>query len=466
MSSLLSVPGECPFTGRETELQALDRAYRERPGFAVLYGRRRIGKTRLVREWLHRSGARGAYYFAQLASHKYNLRLMAEALSKQLGDPLLARLAPDRLGDLLLLAHRQGAEVVVIDEFTYWARSEPRVLSELQEFVDTVLPGTRMLLLITGSLIGVMESRVLGGGSPLYARPRWRLRLGSLPYWHASRLLRRMSPEDRVRVYALVGGIPFYLCMLRDATSAREALELLLAQPGAPLRDERELLLREELREPRVYSTILSALARGYDRPSQIAAVTGIDEAHVRKYLHTMESLGFVGRDVPLFKRKGRYIIADPILRTWHTIAEPLLHLLELGRTREALNHAAHTLEKLAAQTWEDLARTYLLARYAPKGYTQAGRLEHKGEEIDIAIIDPEHKKAIIAEAKWRTLTLGKAEKLRKQAQARAARLLPKEYTIEETLIAARNITTSKKTPWIITPEDLQEPPRTTHPQA
>jgi len=459
LSSLLCVHGSCPFVDRERELEALDRAYRSRPAFIVVYGRRRIGKTRLVREWLQRSGARGAYYLAQIAGHQYNLRLMSETLSRQLGDPLIARLSPRRLGDLLLLASRSGAEVVVIDEFTYWARSDSIVLSELQEFVDGELADTGLLLVITGSLIGVMESYVLGGASPLYARTNYRLRLAPLKPWEVSPLLPMLGPADIVRTYALVGGIPFYLCLLRGSKNIGDVVRTLIVAPGAPLRDEKDLLLREELREPRVYSTILSALARGLGRPSQIAQVTGLEEGHVRKYLHVMESLGFVRRDVPLFKKKGRYIIADPVLRAWYSLVEPVVDLLELGRLDEAYRIVMGRLDGFVSPVWEDIARSYLLARHSSEGYTLTGRLEHKGEEIDVAVVDPDGRRAIIAEAKWSDITPRSARQVREQALLRAARLLPKGYTVAGVYVFARSVKGGEKPPWIFTAEDVLKPP-------
>ena len=449
----------CPFTDREKELEALQKAYEKRPGLAIVYGRRRIGKTRLILEWLKHTRAKSVYYIAQLQSHTRNLKLMAEKTGRQLGDPLYERITPGSLGDLLDLLSRSHVDVVVIDEFTYWARSSPQVVSELQEYVDTRLPGTSMLVILTGSLVGVMERSILGGGSPLYARSTARLKLGHIGFEHLESILPRMPSRDRVIVYSLVGGIPFYLCPLAGAASAEEAVEELILNPGSMLATEKDLLLREELRDPHSYNAILSAMGRGYDTPGKIAVEAGIDQSHARKYLHVLERLGFVERRPPLFSRKGRYRISDPVIRTWYTLVEPVQELLEAGLYSEARTAIMGKLPEYVAPVWEDIVRSHLLRKHAGEGYTLPGRLEHRGEEVDIAILNTSEKKAVIAEAKWSRLTLEEAASIRRRATAKARRLLPGDYEIAYTYVACREIDVEEE--WIITPDNItRQPPR------
>ena len=447
---------QCRFVDRTRELAALSEAFTKRPGFVVLYGRRRIGKTRLVREWLRGLGARYVYFVAQLSSHEHNLLELGSLAAEQLGEPSLRDLRPRRLDSLLRLVARIGADVIVIDEFTYWVRVAPRVLSELQYFIDHDLPGTRSLLVVSGSLVGVMERSVLGGGSPLYGRASARLRLGPLSYRYLREFVPRLSPSDRVRLYALVGGIPFYLCLARGATSLEQVVRELILSPAAPLLYEKDFILREELRDPHTYNAVLAAIARGYATPSKIAEVTGLDPSHAHKYLRVLEYLGIVERRAPLFKKKGRYWISDPVIRTWFVLIEPVLELIELGETGEAEKRILEKIDTYTAPVWEELIRGYLLTKYAAMGYNVAGFLEHKGEEVDIAILDTEEKKAIVAEAKWSTLSLREAERLREETRRKAERLLPRDYRVEQVYVAAREMH-GEKPSWAITPIDLEK---------
>jgi len=445
------------FVDREDEIRVLDKAFSERPGMLVIYGRRRIGKTRLLAEWLHRRKPRHVYFVAQLTNHEQNLARMSEAAAEQLGEPVLSYAKFAGLTHLLKMIATLGAEVVVIDEFTYWAKASARVLSELQEFVDHHLPQTTLLLVISGSLMGVMLRRVLSGGSPLYARARRRIKLGELRIRDARQFVPWYSGEDIVRLYSMIGGLPYYYEIIRSASNLSETLELLFAKPGGILVEEKDLVLREELREPYSYNAILSALAKGYSTPGRIASVTGLEAGRVNKYLHVMEYLGFVERHVPLFRKKGYYRIRDPILRAWYTLYEPVQYLVELGKKDEAMRRIGELLEtKLVPSVWEELLMRYLLYHYASKGFTLAGKLEHKSIEVDAAVANPVEKKIIVGEAKWSTLTRNDADRLRRKTLEKTLEALPKGYSVAGVYIAAKKVSGAAEE-WIVTPEKIVE---------
>jgi len=453
---------KCSFIDRHRELGVLSRAYSERPGFIVVYGRRRVGKTRLLLEWLRNISGRKVYYLAQLSSHQHNLRLLAETASQQLGVEWLTGITPQRLSSLLSMLANIGVEIVVIDEFTYWVRAAPLVVSELQEFVDLELPKTDMLLVVAGSLMGVMKRDLLGGGSPLYARTTTRLVLYPLDYRYLKCFLPHLSPQDRVRVYSLIGGLPYYACLLTGSRSFDEIIEKLFS-PGSPLIYEKDLVLREELQEPQTYNAVLSALAQGYNTPSRIADVAGIDPGHANKTLHVLEYLGFVRRERPLFRKKGYYVIADPILRTWYTLVEPVIYLLEMGREKVAWATIASRIDYYTALVWEELVRSHLAEKFSPRGYTLVGRLVHKGEEIDIALLNPEEKKAILGEAKWSKLRWKDVVRIAGSIYEKAERILPQGYRLEEVIVAVRELTGSIEREQkelvsieIVTPESLE----------
>ena len=446
----------CPFINRQRELSILDRAYENRPTAIVVYGRRRIGKTMLIREWLRRKKARGAYYLAQLTSHRHNLKLMTTAISEQLGSKELADFTPERLTSLLAMLSQLGVEIVVIDEVTYWIRGDPIVLSELQEFIDLKLPETNMTLILSGSQLGVMQNAVLGGGSPLYARAQHRIRLEALPYKYLKCLLPNLSPQDRVRLYSLVGGIPYYHCILRGARSIKAVIDVLV-EKDSPLKTEKDFLLREEFRDPATYNAVLSALARGYNTPTRISQATGVNPGLANKALHTLEYLGLVKREIPLFRRKGWYKIADPILRTWYSLLEPVEALIEMGTKEEAEKRVTEKLDTHTSHVWEELVLKHLVEQYAPRGYTVFGRLLHKGFEIDIALLNPEEKKAIIAEAKWRKMKLLEIERLKVKTTLKAENILPSGYKIEKTIIAVKQVEREAPGEDVVTPEALEE---------
>ncbi len=417
------------FVDREEELKALERLS---PGhFAVVYGRRRIGKTRLIREWI--KGKKSVYYYSQLSTHEVNLKEFAEKASSELKDPLLAKVKFESLRDLLeLISLRMGEGVIVIDEFGFWIRSEPKVLSELQEFVDSILPKTNVVLVVTSSLLSVFVKGVLGGGSPLYARASLKLRLEEIPFRYLKEFTPHWSSEDRVRLYAMVGGIPYYLCLANNDLEGtlRDFLGV-----GGVLRDEKDLLLAEEFKEPGSYSAILSALAKGYRRVSEISQVTGLDKGLVSKHLNTLEALGYVRKENLLFMKRHLYEIGDPILRFWFSCVEGNLEILEM-EFEMGISKVRECLEKLTARVWEELASKEVFKKLSREGYTRYGKVIRGREELDAVFINENEKKAVVLEAKWSELDDLEFERVRKKTYEKAIRLLPKEYEVEKVIVA------------------------------
>ena len=256
---------QAKFVDREVELRELQALWdSESPGLLVVHGRRRVGKTRLLLQWLQ--GKPHIYYMALMASHEVNLARLAQQIERQLGLEGFSKPTYPSLDTLLeafknLVGKRRLA--LVLDEFTYWVRSEPKVLSELQLFVDHVLPQTNILLIICGSIVGLMHREILGGGSPLYGRRIASLHVKPLKPWHLKEFLPRYSKEDRLRVYSLVGGIPYYLQLFKPQLPLRDNILSLFISKLAPLRNEVEILLHEEFRDPHVYLSILSSIVKG-----------------------------------------------------------------------------------------------------------------------------------------------------------------------------------------------------------
>ncbi len=225
------------FVDRERELQLLMRAWERRPSFIVVYGRRRIGKTRLLKEWVRRARFRHVYYLSHLSGHAPNLAGLARAMDAVLG----TRLSGGRWESLYSLlataapSFRDG-DVIVLDEFSYWVRSAPQAASELQQFVDEVLPRTGLVLAITGSLVGVMLRDVLGGSAPLFGRATHRLRLGELSPWCLPAFTPRYSPHELAEAYSLFGGVPHYLRLIDDSLPLLRPSSLSSA-PEEPLKE-------------------------------------------------------------------------------------------------------------------------------------------------------------------------------------------------------------------------------------
>ena len=443
------------FVDRGRELGLLEDLWaRGEPGLVVVYGRRRVGKTRLLLEWSR--GKRAAYFQAGLWSHEQNLEGLASALAEQLGLEELVESRPSSLRGLLRLAARllQGQRVaIIIDEFSYWLRVAEPILADIQWFVDHVLPFTRMLLVLSGSIVGLMERSLAGPGSPLYGRARLRIRLGELPVWCVPFFAPRYGPEQVVELYSLVGGVPHYLRLVDDGLEPLEAWMALFGPEGV-LQDEPLFLVREEFRDPHPYLALLRGLAAGATTLGKAASSAALPTSHASRYMRVLVDLGLV-EEVPLllYKRRRLYRLRDKALRSWLYLLEPLLPRGIRGE------RVVERFRRLVADAWEEIAiehaMGFLLDRLGVR-VTEAGKLMSKGEEVDWVIIDRGGKQVLGIEAKWSTLEPREAERIEEATRRKIERILPsklRDYKVRVILYAKEcrgcaNVVTLRDLPW------------------
>ncbi len=397
-----------PFVNREAELKLLDEAWRGRPGFVVIYGRRRVGKTRLVIEWLSRfSRGNYVYYHALPAKHEVNLLGLTESIERSLGIKGLSKASFKTLDSLLTLVSQYVKDlVIVIDEFTYWVRAEPRVVGELQRFIDHVLPNTRVLIIVLGSLVGVMFRDVLGGGAPLYGRASRRVRLKELKLRHIKLLHPNLSSTDVFLTYVLFGGIPYYHTLIRGIGSIEDIVWELFFSETPRLRDEVAFILREEFRDPSTYYSILKAIATGATTPSKISEVTGIHRQHISKYLSILEELGLIRREVPIFSKRGNYFIKDKLILTWFNVVEPIITRDPSPNKNLYLSEVKSRVHYQASKVLEEVSKVFATSWGSKYGvrFDVVGRYVHKGVEIDLVGVCRELKEVHLFEVKWSDL--------------------------------------------------------------
>lgn len=344
------------FVGRQNELQVLEQAWGSpRFEFTVIYGRRRVGKTRLIREYLQDKPS--VYFMALEANEATNLEGLARAYATFLG----ARASrasylsfEDLFADMADTA-RIRPFVLVIDEFPFLAQSYSPISSLLQRFCDTDFAASGLHLILCGSSMSFMERQVLSAKSPLYGRRTAQIRLRPFDFTDTEDFLTGMSREDAALLYAATGGVAEYLDFVDTAVSAEENLMRLFFEPSGRLVEEPDNLLKQELREPKRYSAILSAIAAGASKNNQIATKTGIPSGALTNYLDALIDLGIVTREVSWVAPGGRgagsrgaslgggrggskplYRIQDGCFRFWYRFVWPNLSPIEIYAGRAA----------------------------------------------------------------------------------------------------------------------------------
>ncbi|MDK2383902.1 MAG: ATP-binding protein [Candidatus Korarchaeota archaeon] len=391
------------FVNRGRELEFLERAYRSPvPQLLVIYGRRRIGKTELVLRFLRDKPH--IYYLADLESGLSQLKRFKRSAEVLLQDETFRRAEFRDWEDLFVaLLDRWGSErrlIIAIDEFPNLVRVNPAFPSILQRVWDLYLSKADMMLILTGSSVSVMEDEVLSSKSPLYGRRTGQWKLGPISPEYLGEFL-PYKEEDLARTYGVTGGVPHYLNLFDPSLPFWDNVERLALSKGGFLYEEADFLLREELRDPSNYKSILEALARGATRLGEVRNLTGLDRGLVSKYLSVLERLDVVAGERPYGScpksRRKRYRIRDPYMRFYFRYIQPNKWMIESGLGSELRREVEADYDNFMGPTMEEICREVLPHRFS------ARRIEKWwGGEGDLDLI-MRGAKTVVVECKWGT---------------------------------------------------------------
>ncbi len=306
------------FVDRNLELDQLTDCYEsETAEFIVIYGRRRLGKSELVRQSIDdRDGA--IYYQAVESTAPNQLEQFVETTTAQYTSLRNVR----RDWEAILGALGEEDAVVVIDEFPFLIEEDESLPSRIQRVWDMELQETGMTLVLVGSSISVMEDKVLSGSAPLYGRRTATIDLKPLDVTDSRQFFPKYSPETAITAWSIYGGTPYYLQTIDpDQPLGTNIQQAILSERGL-LHSEPEFLLRTELRQPNTYFSILRALAHGRRTPNEIAGMAGVESGSLSTYLQKLRRLRLVERHIPVTEsptssKRGRYRISAPLFRFW-----------------------------------------------------------------------------------------------------------------------------------------------------
>jgi AAA+ ATPase superfamily predicted ATPase len=398
------------FIDRREELQRLERSAAARDGgLVVLWGRRRVGKTRLLVEWCRQGGV---YWVADTSAAPLQLRSFAETVAGRLpgfGDvdyrdwtSLLRRLAREASA-----AGFRGP--IVIDELPYLLASSPELPSVLQSFVDHDMKQAQIVLALAGSSQRMMQGLTLSPNAPLYGRASELFKLAPLPPGCIVDVLGGGDSLEAVRAYAIWGGIPRYWELAAAFDDLRQAVHALVLDPMGPLHDEPNRLLLEETPSAIALRPILDVIGAGAHRLSEIAGRIGQPATSLARPVARLQELDLVLRETPFGDpergtKRALYKLADPFLALWFSLVAPkrsaLVQLPRAGRLR--LFDAA--FPQLVATVWEGLCRKAVprLAERLGDEYGPAARhWSAGGNEWDVVAESLRGGKLLLGEAKW-----------------------------------------------------------------
>jgi AAA+ ATPase superfamily predicted ATPase len=357
------------FLDRARDLAWLEDGWSNRKAeFRILYGRRRVGKSALLDEFAR--GKRFVLYQAVEGSAADQLRDLTAAILLAEDDAGL-RAAPlanwDAAFAQLARMAASGQLLVILDEYQYAAEADPTLASRLQRWWSREATNLPIYLVLCGSYVRFFVKNVLTG--PAYGRNTGSLQLRPLNYREAATFLPGWSAEDYIRAYAVTGGIPHYLLQFDAERSLAWNIAHNVMRRGAVLYQEAELVVREELREPRLYYSILRALSDGLTRVSEITArVHGPGGgSDITSYLNNLQELGLAEYRKPAIGeavRRGVWTVADPYLRFWFRFVLPYRNRLEHGANVDRFYRdvVAPSLDHFVSKpTFEEICRTWVL---------------------------------------------------------------------------------------------------------
>ena len=426
------------FIDRETERALLEEEWRKDGGrLIILYGRRRIGKTRLVTEFIR--GKEGILHFAEDTAPQIQIRRLQEEVARFFSDPLLATLEIttwDQLFTYLARIPLAGRRYLVIDEFTYLIKNDPAVLSALQKAWDTALAGSNWCILLSGSMLGLMTDSALSYTSPLYGRRTRDMLLGPLQFCDARTFLPSFSFRDALKAHLTIGGIPEYLLKAGDHPDYATFVEREFFNRYGYFYREPYFLLSQEFRELKTYQAILNAIAVGNTAPATIAQFCGMDPRHLYPYLEAMTRLGIIEKELPLFgsRRRGLYRIKDCIFDFWYNF------VFSHRQAIETENHSVDAVDMnpYFGKQFEVFVRNEF-ARKVFLGYT-TGRWWYRGEEIDLIAVRESDASIVFGECKWGSLTEREARGVLTRLSQKAEHVRHDTYTTERFCLVAGDI--------------------------
>lgn len=405
------------FLGREKEILGLEKEYARDGGFVVIYGRRRIGKTTLIKQFIKSKTA--FYFLATKEVESQSMKRFAGVIARTTGNSVMQKAAfSDWLDLFQAVADYKPNEkkVLVIDEFPYLVKVNDSFPSILQNAWDEILKDSNVMLILCGSLISMMKKHALSYESPLYGRRTAQMRIAPLPFTtvYANQ---KLSFTDAVEQYSITGGVPKYMEFFSDTQPLYDQIKENILSKNGFLYEEPNFLLTDEVQVPTNYFSIIKVIADGNHKLGTIAGILGLETSALTPYLKTLSELGFIEKQVPVTEknaektRKGLYFISDNLLRFWFRYVYPYKGELELDNIQISLDELNKDFrEKFVAFAYEDICKEIFAKLcsdkkidFTPSKIGSYWLNDYGGNtQIDVMAVDTVNKRLFAGECKYR----------------------------------------------------------------
>lgn len=403
------------FIGRKRELAILNTLYDSgRFEFVVIYGRRRVGKTSLINHFV--DGKRAIYFMGVESNAKQNLENLSSSILGLISGMDSAQTSFASFQAALDTVFRLSLDeriILVIDEYPYVAKASKSLASTLQMLIDKYKDRSKLMLVLCGSSMSYMEDHVLAYKAPLYGRRTAQIKLEPFDFEEVCRYFTNYSPLEKAMAYGVMGGTPQYLLQMNDRLSIEDNIKNTYLNPASALFEEPTNLLKQEVREPAMYTAIITAVAAGASRLSEISSKIGENTNVCTTYLKNLVALGIVQKETPYGEKaskKSIYDISDNMFRFWYRFVPENASMIARGAADLVYKRIEPHLSEYMGKVFEEICRQYLwrllLAGKSPVEFKSLGRwwgndpIHRCQAEIDI-MGEQDRDTAIFAECKW-----------------------------------------------------------------
>ena len=400
--------------GRKKELNHLNELYESNAfEFLVMYGRRRVGKTTILQEFAEHSNS--IFFPAREKNDALNLDDFSKVVQYHFDHNFIASFSSWEDAFNYISSKVEQRTTIIIDEFTYIIKENPSIKSILQHVIDLSWKNKNIFLILCGSSVSIIENDVMGRKSPLHDRQTSSLEIKPFDYLESSAFFKSYTNEEKLLTYGILGGIPRYLEAFDSNISIQKNIETKIIRNGAYLHEEPDNLLKAELREINVYSSILSAIANGRNKIIDIANFIHEDRTKVAKYLITLQTLRLIEKRVPCGEpetsKKSIYVIKDNFFKFWFRYEFTNNSYYAMLGAKEASKEIMDDISNLMGDAFEDICKEYIIRlakqRKLPFIPYHLGKwwgtnpVIKAQDDVDLLAIDKTGKKAIFIECKF-----------------------------------------------------------------
>lgn len=400
------------FIDRKREMSTLEKEYNRENSFVVLYGRRRTGKTTLIKEFIKDKNS--FYFFADKQNESLQINRFKNQLAEHFKDEFLKKIEIndwDTVFDYFISKIGDEKFVLVIDEFQYLCLMNKGFSSIFQRIYDEKISDKNIMVILCGSLISMMYSEVLSYDSPLYGRRSAQIKLQPISFEYYKEFFDNKSKKELIEFYSITGGIPKYILEFDRNKSPLWNIENNIFNKDNFLYSEPKFLLQEEINDLSRYFSILNSIALGNTKLSSIYSHLGLNSNNITSYITKLIDLDILEKEVPVTEniengKKGLYKIKDNYLKFWFSYVYPYQSYLEIENLSYPLEKVKNEFNLWVSKIYEDLAReTVLNNSEIPFPIKKLGRWWNNNEEIDIVGLGD--NEIIFGECKWSNKKVG-----------------------------------------------------------